>query len=68
MQKSTNLIYERDVYEELALAWENKNPVIIGWFNSYKKSEFAVQTDEIEDALLRISDEDLTKLYNNVKE
>ena len=52
-----------DIYEELALAWVNNNPIVVGWFKSYKKSEWAVASDEIEDALLRTSADDLAKLF-----
>jgi hypothetical protein len=52
-----------DIYEQLALAWANKNPILIGWFLSYQHTEWYATTDEIEDALLKTSPDDLKRLY-----
>ena len=57
----TRINMDMDIYEKLTLAWVEKNTIVETWFLEYK-SKLSVKTDEIEDALLKTSYDELKKL------
>lgn len=49
---------ELDIYEVLALAWEDKNQVVLDWYKQKQKDK----KQDIEDHLIQSDPEDLEKL------